>query len=195
MCRFPRRPGGQAMKRPRERKNEGRGFSPRPSSQLVKKVPYGAFLTALPRRAFWPNTKCCFRKALVFKAFRAAGYWIREQRFAAAGGRYRQSAVSAAAPLAGRHEVGPGMALRQGEQGALPPRAPLLLCPLTFQRAFLLPVCLSPGFPGPRSGGGLWKRRSCPSGKSAGARLARLRRSPRSPGGRRRSPPGRSPGN
>ena len=151
------------MKRPRERKNEGRGFSPRPSSQLVKKVPYGAFLTALPRRAFWPNTKCFFRKALffkafraagywireqrfaaaggryrqIFKAFRAAGYWIREQRFAAAGGRYRQSAVSAAAPLAGRHEVGPGMALRQGEQGALPPRAPLLLCPLTFQRGFL----------------------------------------------------------
>ena len=45
--------------------------------QLVKKVPWGTFLTALPRRAFWPYTKCCFRKALFCKAFRAAGYCIR----------------------------------------------------------------------------------------------------------------------
>ena len=34
-------------------------------------------MTALPRRAFWPNTKCCFRKALPIKAFRAAGYCTR----------------------------------------------------------------------------------------------------------------------
>ncbi len=105
-------------------------------SQLVKKVPWETFLTALPRRAFWPYTKCCFRKALQNKAFRAAGYCIRELRFAAACGRYRQSAVSAAAPLAGRRVAGPGMAMRQGEQGALPPRAPPLLCFWTFQQWF-----------------------------------------------------------
>ena len=73
-----------------------------------------------------------FAKRLPDKPFRAAGYWIRELRFAAACGRRRQSAVSAAAPLAGRSKAGPPMALRQGEQGALPPRAPPLLFPLAF---------------------------------------------------------------
>ena len=47
-----------------------------------------------------------------------------------------QNAVSIAAGLPGSREAGPGMPGRQGGQGALPPRAPPLLCLLPFPQDF-----------------------------------------------------------
>ena len=102
----------------------------------LSKTPGGLLDCASPP-SILPFCKMLFAKRLPDKPFRAAGYWIRELRFAAACGRRRQSAVSVAAPLAGRSKAGPPMAMRQGEQGALPPRAPPLLCRLTLQRGFL----------------------------------------------------------
>ncbi len=97
----------------------------------LSKTPGGLLDCASPP-SILPFCKMLFAKRLPDKPFRAAGYWIRELRFAAACGRRRQSAVSTAAPLAGRSKAGPPMALRQGEQGALPPRAPPLLFPLAL---------------------------------------------------------------
>ena len=92
----------------------------RPSLCLAcQKSPDRTFLTASTAERFE-----LFKTLLRPKRLKNQAFWrriivTRELRFAAACGRRKRCAISAAAPSAGRRETGPQMALRQGEQGAL----------------------------------------------------------------------------
>ena len=83
-----------------------------------------------------------FKTLLRPKSLKNQAFWrrvivTRELRFAAACGRRRRCAISAAAPFVGRHEAGPQTAVRQGEQGALPARAPPRLYCRQLKHSFL----------------------------------------------------------
>ena len=94
---------------------DGPGFCPGPSA--YQKSPGRTFLTASTAERFESFKTLLRPKSLKFQAFLRRVIVMRELRFAAACGRRKRCAISAAAPSVGRREAGPQTAVRQGEQG------------------------------------------------------------------------------